>query len=61
MRDCLEAKPFEPQAELILPTTDAILRFIGTGILKHPEMVGVNTMRVARVRPKSHRYFSDGA
>ena len=43
MRHCLEAKPFEPQAELILPTTDAMLGFIGSGLLTHPEMVGVNT------------------
>jgi hypothetical protein len=43
MRHCLEAKPFEPQAELILPTTDAMLGFIGSGLVKHPEMVGVNT------------------
>ncbi len=42
MRHCLEAKPFEPQAELILPTTDAMLTFINSGMLKHPEMVGVN-------------------
>ena len=40
---CLEAKPFEPQAELVLPTTDAMLGFIRSGLLKHPEMVGVNT------------------
>jgi xylose isomerase len=43
MRHCLEAKPFEPQAELILPTTDAMINFINSGLLKHPEMVGVNT------------------
>ena len=43
MRHCLEAKPFEPQAELVLPTTDAMLGFIRSGLLKHPEMVGVNT------------------
>ncbi len=43
LRHCLEAKPFEPQAELILPTTDAMLGFIRSGLLKHPEMVGVNT------------------
>jgi xylose isomerase len=43
MRHCLEVKPFEPQAELILPTTDAMLGFIGSGLVKHPEMVGVNT------------------
>lgn len=42
LRHCLEAKPFEPQAEIILPTTDAMLAFIGSGLLKHPEMVGVN-------------------
>lgn len=42
MRHCLEAKPFEPQAELILPTTDAMLTFINSGLLKHPDMVGVN-------------------
>jgi xylose isomerase len=43
MRHCLEAKPFEPQAELILPTTDAMINFINSGLVKHPEMVGVNT------------------
>lgn len=43
LRHCLEAKPFEPQAELVLPTTDAMLGFIGSGLLKYPEMVGVNT------------------
>lgn len=43
LRHCLEAKPFEPQAELVLPTTDAMLGFIRSGLLKHPEMVGVNT------------------
>lgn len=42
MRHCLEAKPFEPQAEIILPTTDAMLTFINSGLLKHPEMVGLN-------------------
>lgn len=42
MRHCLEAKPFEPQAELILPTTDAMLALIKSGLLTHPEMVGVN-------------------
>lgn len=43
LRHCLEAKPFEPQAELILPTTDAMLGFIHSGLLKYPDMVGVNT------------------
>ena len=42
LRHCLEAKPFEPQAEIILPTTDAMLAFINSGLLKHPDMVGVN-------------------
>ena len=42
LRHCLEAKPFEPQAEILLPTTDAMLAFISGGLLKHPEMVGVN-------------------
>jgi xylose isomerase len=42
MRHCLEAKPFEPQAEILLPTTDAMLNFIASGLLEHPEMVGVN-------------------
>jgi len=42
LRPCLEAKPFEPQAEIILPTIDAMLGFIHSGLLSHPEMVGVN-------------------
>ena len=42
LKHCLEAKPFEPQAEIILPTTDAMLGFIQSGQLSHPEMVGVN-------------------
>jgi xylose isomerase len=42
LRHCLEAKPFEPQAEILLPTTDAMLAFIASGLLTHPEMVGVN-------------------
>lgn len=42
MRHCLEAKPFEPQAEILLPTSDAMLAFISSGLLKHPEMVGLN-------------------
>ena len=33
MKHCLEAKPFEPQAEIILPTTDAMLGFIQSGLL----------------------------
>jgi xylose isomerase len=42
LRHCLEAKPFEPQAEIILPTSDAMLAFIHSGLLEHPEMVGLN-------------------
>lgn len=42
MKHCLEAKPFEPQAEILLPTSDAMLGFINSGLLTHPEMVGLN-------------------
>ena len=42
LKHCLEAKPFEPQAEILLPTTDAMLAFISSGLLTRPEMVGVN-------------------
>ncbi len=42
MKHCLEAKPFEPQAEILLPTSDAMLAFIFSGVLTHPEMVGLN-------------------
>jgi xylose isomerase len=42
MKHCLEAKPFEPQAEILLPTSDAMLGFIASGLLTHPEMVGLN-------------------
>lgn len=42
LKHCLEAKPFEPAAEILLPTTDAMLGFINSGLLTHPEMVGVN-------------------
>jgi xylose isomerase len=42
LKHCLEAKPFEPQAEILLPTTDSMLAFISSGLLTHPEMVGVN-------------------
>jgi xylose isomerase len=42
LKHCLEAKPFEPQAEILLPTTDSMLGFIASGLLTHPEMVGVN-------------------
>jgi len=42
LKHCLEAKPFEPQAEILLPTSDAVLAFIASGLLEHPEMVGLN-------------------
>jgi xylose isomerase len=42
LKHCLEAKPFEPQAEILLPTSDAMLAFIASGQLTHPEMVGLN-------------------
>src|SRR5438552_3941991 len=42
LKHCLEAKPFEPQAEILLPTSDAMLGFIASGLLKHPDMVGLN-------------------
>jgi xylose isomerase len=42
LRHCLEAKPFEPQAQILLPSSDAMLAFISSGLLTHPEMVGLN-------------------
>jgi xylose isomerase len=42
LKHCMEAKPFEPQAEILLPTSDAMLAFISSGLLTHPEMVGLN-------------------
>jgi xylose isomerase len=42
LKHCLEAKPFEPQAEILLPTSDAMMAFIFSGLLKYPEMVGLN-------------------
>jgi xylose isomerase len=42
LKHCLEAKPFEPAAEILLPTSDAMLAFVSSGLLKHPEMVGLN-------------------
>ncbi len=42
MKHCLEAKPFEPQGEILLPTSDAMLAFIFSGLIKRPEMVGLN-------------------
>jgi xylose isomerase len=42
LKHCLEAKPFEPQAEILLPTSDAMLAFIFSGLLKYPDMVGLN-------------------
>ena len=42
LKHCMEAKPFEPAAEILLPTSDAMLAFIASGSLTHPEMVGLN-------------------
>ena len=42
LKHCMEAKPFEPQAEILLPTSDAMLALIFSGLIKHPEMVGLN-------------------
>ncbi|MEJ7607653.1 MAG: hypothetical protein WKF37_15620 [Bryobacteraceae bacterium] len=42
LRHCMEAKPFEPAAEILLPSSDAMLAFISSGLLSHPEMVGLN-------------------
>lgn len=42
LKHCLEAKPFEPAAHIMLPTSDAMLAFIYSGRLQHPEMVGLN-------------------
>jgi xylose isomerase len=42
LRHCMEAKPFEPAAEILLPTSDAMLAFISSGLLKYPDMVGLN-------------------
>ncbi|HWR50498.1 MAG TPA: TIM barrel protein [Bryobacteraceae bacterium] len=42
LKHCMEAKPFEPAAEILLPTSDAMLGFIHSGLLTHPEMVGLN-------------------
>jgi xylose isomerase len=42
LKHCMEAKPFEPAAEILLPTSDAMLGFIGSGLLSRPEMVGLN-------------------
>ncbi len=42
LKHCMEAKPFEPQGEILLPTSDAMLAFIFSGLLTHPGMVGLN-------------------
>jgi xylose isomerase len=42
LKHCMEAKPFEPQAEILLPTSDAMLALIFSGLIKHPDMVGLN-------------------
>ncbi|MDZ4800095.1 MAG: TIM barrel protein [Bryobacteraceae bacterium] len=42
LKHCLEAKPFEPAAQILLPSSDAMLALIYSGKLTHPEMVGLN-------------------
>lgn len=42
LKHCMEAKPFEPQGEILLPTSDAMMAWISSGALTHPEMVGLN-------------------
>lgn len=42
LKHCMEAKPFEPAAQILLPSSDAMLAFISSGRLEHPEMVGLN-------------------
>jgi xylose isomerase len=42
LKHCLEAKPFEPAAQILLPSSDAMLALIFSGKLTHPEMVGLN-------------------
>jgi xylose isomerase len=42
LKHCLEAKPFEPAAHIMLPTSDAMLAFIHSGRLQHADMVGLN-------------------
>jgi xylose isomerase len=42
LKHCLEAKPFEPAAQILLPSSDAMLALIFSGRLTHPEMVGLN-------------------
>src|ERR1700682_1906135 len=42
LKHCLEAKPFEPQAEILLPTSDAMLAFISSGLPKYPAVRGGN-------------------
>jgi xylose isomerase len=42
LKHCLEAKPFEPAAQILLPTSDAMLALIFSGLIKHPDMVGLN-------------------
>ena len=42
MKHCMEAKPFEPAAQILLPTSDAMLALIYSGLIKYPDMVGLN-------------------
>jgi xylose isomerase len=42
LKHCMEAKPFEPVAEILLPTSDSMLALIFSGLIKYPDMVGLN-------------------
>jgi xylose isomerase len=42
LKHCLEAKPFEPAAQILLPSSDAMIAFIFSGLVKYPDMVGLN-------------------
>jgi xylose isomerase len=42
MKHCLEAKPFEPAAQILLPSSDAMLALIFSPLIKHPDMIGLN-------------------
>lgn len=42
LKHCMEAKPYEPVAEILLPTSDSMLALIFSGKVKYPDMVGLN-------------------
>ena len=42
LKHCLEAKPFDPLAQIMLASGDAMLAFISSRLPDHPDMVGLN-------------------